>query len=343
MAGLETLTRGDPYFVDGNVILRSSSNILYRVHIGVLARQSDVFDVFRLPQPNEPSSEHVLDGCPVIPMSDHPIELEHLLHALYDGVTFHNNSVKDFYHLSAILRLSTKYCMNALRLKAIRYLAATWGTTLEGHDDIIHQAMTRPFNPENGSYPHVHPLHVLNLARETNVEVVIPSALYFLSLYPLPLLLEGSHPKLSVDVTHPSRPSSQIGAQDIAHYGLIYQYRLEKMLYFIRTLCLDRPLATNCSKAGTTSILAGRRVTFRNCSHVINKMGAMLSRSWELRTGPLHFMQQAVGELPKIGLCDPCREAFEEDVRALREEVWNRIPALVGLPSWDVLKRQLEE
>ena len=36
------------------------------------------------------------------------------------------------------------------------------------------------------SYPYVHPLHVLSLARETNVRVVIPAALYFLSIYPHP-------------------------------------------------------------------------------------------------------------------------------------------------------------
>jgi BTB/POZ domain len=85
--------RGDPWFEDGNIILMvedDNRHVLkaFKVHRGVLARQSEVFEtMFDIPQPTSSadSVEHI-DGCPVIRMYDLPNELSDLIKALYDGV-----------------------------------------------------------------------------------------------------------------------------------------------------------------------------------------------------------------------------------------------------------------
>lgn len=74
-----------PYFEDGNLILATHDTpTLFKVHRGVLARHSEVFqDMFAFP-PAQYEAE-VLDGCQVVVMHDLPLELGHLIKALYDG------------------------------------------------------------------------------------------------------------------------------------------------------------------------------------------------------------------------------------------------------------------
>ncbi len=199
----------------------------------------------------------------------------------------------------------------------------TWSHTLRGHDDMLERALSTP-EEEGLSYPYVHPLHVLNLARATDVRIIVPSALYFLSLYPLTDLLKGDHPKLLVD--HPSRPSSELTMQDLQSYTLMFQYRVQIILNFVRKTCGARPQTERCTSQGA-------------CRKGFSQLSNRLSREWLTRTGPIHFMSQAVEELGDFpGICGPCRAAFKKDVNAAREEAWNNLPAAVNLPSWERLE-----
>ncbi len=177
---------------------------------------------------------------------------------------------------------------------------------------------------DNLSYPFVHPLHVLNLARATDVRVVMPSALYFLSLYPLTDLLRGDHPKLQVE--HPSRPSSDLTAQDLEEYTLMFQYRINKMLDFVRRTCAERTPAKDCTNDG-------------QCVKPFTRLAARLSLEWVARTGPLHFMVQAMDEVVSYpNICVPCRKEFRQDVTAARQEAWKSLPSAIGLPPWEELE-----
>jgi len=313
--------RGEPWFDDGNIMLvTSESPTLFRLHRGVLARHSEVFqDMFEVPQP---MTEPLFDGCQVVTMHDIPVELSNLIKALYDGVKFYNRNLEDFFHLAGILRLSTKYFIDHLRIKAIRHLAKTWSYTLQGHDQMVTLALKSP-SVDNLSYPYVHPLHVLNLVRETNVRIVVPSALYFLSLYPLEDLLRGDHPKLVVD--HPSRPSSSLSVTDIKDYTLMFQRRIDIILDFVRRICGDRPTPT-CATA-------------KACARGFARLAGRLSRSWMIRTGPIHYMLQALHELSEDPtVCEACRRSFRQDVLSFREEKWKELPSILGLPNWEELE-----
>lgn len=87
--------RGDPWFEDGNIILVADledalstndhdSAVAFKVHRGVLARHSEVFQsMFEVAQPSSGSESY--ESCPVVRMYDLPIELSNLIKALYDG------------------------------------------------------------------------------------------------------------------------------------------------------------------------------------------------------------------------------------------------------------------
>jgi hypothetical protein len=78
--------RGDPWFEDGNVvILANGADTAFKVHRGVLARHSEIFEsMFTLPQ--EDSNVETVAGCPVVRMFDLPWDLSNMIKALYDGV-----------------------------------------------------------------------------------------------------------------------------------------------------------------------------------------------------------------------------------------------------------------
>jgi BTB/POZ domain len=86
-------SHGNPWFDDGNIILLVEDDDhkpskAFKVHRGVLARQSEVFEaMFDIPQPT-PGVDSIeqVDGCPVVRMYDLPSELSDLIKALYDGV-----------------------------------------------------------------------------------------------------------------------------------------------------------------------------------------------------------------------------------------------------------------
>ncbi|KAI0269833.1 hypothetical protein BC834DRAFT_922656 [Gloeopeniophorella convolvens] len=321
---------GDPWFEDGNIILLVEDDdhiplVAFKVHRGVLARQSEVFQtMFDIPQP-APGLEPIeqVDGCPIVRMYDLPGELSNLIKALYDGVTFRHRNVEDFYFLAGILRLASKYFITHLRTQAIRYLTETWSYTIRGHDEMVAQALASP-SVDGTTYPYVHPLHVLNLAREVNIRIVIPSVLYFLSIYSLKQLLRGDHPKLQIE--HPSRPSSQLLTHDVSEYTLMYQHRINMILEFIRHTCGERLVDMNCQGAPKV------------CQRVFSRLTFNINQSFTPRTGPFHNMAQAMQWVDDDNtICGPCQRAFRRDVTALRERLWEELPSVVGLPSWSEL------
>lgn len=225
--------------------------------------------------------------------------------------------------------MSTKYCIPHLRIQAIQHLAKTWSYTLKGHDEMLELALTTP-PVDDLSYPFVHPLHVLNLARSTDARLLIPSALYFLSLYPLSDLLQGDHPKLQVE--HPSRPPSDITTQTLQEYTLIFQYRLQLLLDFCRKTCgTERKAPLDCKST-------------IQCSKAFHRLSNSLSRQWIPRTGPFHFMKQAQEQLlDMLDVCVACRIAFNQEVSNLREDSWRNLPSITGFPSWEQLEAESRE
>ncbi|KDR82663.1 hypothetical protein GALMADRAFT_839107 [Galerina marginata CBS 339.88] len=318
------IKRGEPWFEDGNIVLITQDHpTAFRVHRGVLARHSEIFShMFELPQSTALDAEY-FEGCQIVTMFDMPIELSNLVKTIYDGPNFSNDGPEGFFHLAGILRLATKYFIGQIRRQAIEYLSQTWPTTLKGHDEMVHAALNSP-SVNNLTYPYVHPLHVLNLAREVNANVVIPSALYFLSLYPLSGILQGDHAKLLLE--HPSKPSSSLTPSDIVLYTLMFQHRLQVMEDFIRQFCSQRSPKPVCGHAVT-------------CGKGFSRLISQLHRSWTLRTGPLYYILQAMQSTAEdFTICSVCRSDFKREASSLRQKVWDDLPTIAQLPPWDKIE-----
>lgn len=260
--------------------------------------------------------------------------------------TFHNRDIEDFFLVASILRLSTKYFIAHLRRQAIEALARTWSFALEGHDAMVERALQAPIGsgPNEITYPYVHPVHVLNLARETHVRVVLPSALYFLSVYPFSDVLKGAHPKLAIESrTGLPRPSSTLSVEDMTNYTLMYQHRIELILDFVRHFCGERTSHPNClrkqKKLPSEDGELHDAVSVDPCSHTFARLASRASRSWYTRTGPLRWMVQTVQclEIKDMPLCKVCKESFRADVESYRHSIWAKLPSVVGLSGWDDL------
>lgn len=269
--------------------------------------------------------------------------------------TFQNRDIEDFFFLASILRLATKYLMNHLRTQAIEALTQTWAYTLEGHDAMVDRALKAPVGSEPTSltYPYVHPLHVLNVARENHIRVIIPSVLYFLSVYPFSDLMHGNHPKLLAESrTGLTRPATTLSSEDMGNYTLMYQHRIELMLDFVRRFCGSRrssmlcdnrrSSAQNAINVGPNPIGLGhpRLSTDESdpCGIAFARLASRASRSWYPRTGPLSWMLQVTQFLRQdASICKKCVSDFEMEMQSLREHIWRSLPGVVGLPQWGEL------
>ncbi len=70
------------WFDDGNVVLETEG-VIFRTYTGILSRNSSIFqDMFALPQP--PGAE-VLEGLPIVHLTDSAMDLINFLKATHDA------------------------------------------------------------------------------------------------------------------------------------------------------------------------------------------------------------------------------------------------------------------
>jgi len=204
---------------------------------------------------------------------------------------------------------------------------------------MVTRAVADPQTEGQASYPFVHPIHVVNLAREVDVRLILPSALYFLSMYPFSDIQRANHPKLTAEsLIGLPKPSSQLTPEDIGNYTLMYQHRIDFLLKFCRNLN-GRPPSPLCRRNAHLAVMAEE-----SCKVAFARLASRVSRSWLSRTGNLYWMSQTVkwSESHDINLCPECKADYRSFVENVRREEWDRLPSVVGLPSWmDLLKSDL--
>ena len=77
------------WFDDGNIVLRTKTK-QYRLHRSVLSAHSTVFrDMFGVPQPADQNI--LIDGCPVVDVTDQARDWDALLNAMYGFDEYVNN------------------------------------------------------------------------------------------------------------------------------------------------------------------------------------------------------------------------------------------------------------
>ncbi|KAG8215724.1 hypothetical protein J3R82DRAFT_7617 [Butyriboletus roseoflavus] len=193
----KALIRSDIWFSDGNVVIISGS-AAFKVHRGQLERHSEVFkDMFlvgrAIVEPSRQDVYHLLvalyDGLYV------SFSTAHALPPLYpDSVLcsyFPKPHARDFSALSSVLRLSTKYFIEHLRIQCLARLVHDWPTTLAGWDrrEAAATDASGRYAPRDA---YAHPVLAINLALELGIPEVLPSAFYDLSRYGPSRIVSGA-------------------------------------------------------------------------------------------------------------------------------------------------------
>ncbi|GBE86175.1 hypothetical protein SCP_0900520 [Sparassis crispa] len=352
-ANLRALIQSDVWFSDGNIVLLAGQ-AAFKVHRGQLERHSDVFrDLFLIPQPPQ---QETIEGCSWVELHDSPPDVLHLLRALYDGMYFAQPSAGDFPAVAAVLRLSTKYMIEHLRLRCLSRLEADWPTTLVGWDvreTQVTDSLGR-YKPRQG-FP--HPVLVIQLALEFGLDALLPSAFYDLSRYAPRKILSGC--EISVLPFPPPHPSSppEPGAPPVTEEKIsvcLSQHEVYTTLagretcqryvaaFIDRELSL-RPISAGCQNKQHDQGRACRESFYFIMLNILRSVGGIACGR---DADPLFTLLQAVDMLSRtdfsdgekqcgLKLCAACKADFAESAAKAREDVWTQIPSWFGLTIED--------
>ncbi|CAL1699880.1 unnamed protein product [Somion occarium] len=164
------------WYEDGNIVLVADTTT-FRVHSSVLSRASDIFrDMFSLPQPQ---GEDTIDGCPVVHLPDSPHDLAIALDMLYNGMRYHLNDQPPLWTtVRAMLRMGTKYEMDALRQEAIDQLDRAFPKNLKDWDVVQLSRMEGDMSIKIMRYEDEECISIAAAAREAQLQRIHLFALY---------------------------------------------------------------------------------------------------------------------------------------------------------------------
>ncbi|KAF6749416.1 hypothetical protein DFP72DRAFT_818896 [Ephemerocybe angulata] len=307
------ISRSTLWFDDGNIILQAES-IIFRVHRSVLALHSPVLrDMFLLARPDmdiEPDF-----GCPLVRMEgDLGSEWEELLTLIYHGFSkTRPGDTLSFIQISAMLRLGHKYSFRSYRAEALeRFLDAfgpDWDTIMVTDDGTIDTERMHMDDSHSWS-------DVVNLAYDLRLNQALP-LIYFNAI------AHTSYPAYLFEGTKSNNGRISYVHEDIRRHLICTQNNLYAAL---------------------------RRHTF---SWMFTPIGDSDCDCWDFLLGlisqtytPRLDVAKALGVWDEVecqGLCSECRTAAQASFEHGRDNLWDALPSVFGLPSWDVLEASLEE
>ncbi|KAI0742372.1 hypothetical protein C8Q80DRAFT_1258645 [Daedaleopsis nitida] len=154
------------WFSDGSLVLVAGTSA-FKIYHGVLASQSAVFaDMLSLPRS---STDPSINGCPILELLDSPEDLRYLLQVLFPPPMMSPGGTSSFPRVSAVVRLSHKYQMDALLRQGIDILTGYYTTTYS-------QWLKRDEYPHLKPLP-IHAIDAVYLARLTETDSMLPTAL----------------------------------------------------------------------------------------------------------------------------------------------------------------------
>ena len=319
----------DFWLYDGSIVL-SVESCLFRVHQTILANHSEIFsDLFTLPQPAE-DAEEMIEGCRIVHLPDSESDFVDLLNAIYRPecvslnlltlpssdcfpiifIIFHLASYFDSLSTDAdletvltfiegILRLSTKYIIRYLRQRCISLFLTKFPSTLDGYT-LKAGALNRE------KYKSDNVMRAINLARQNNVLEILPYAFYCIARLPHKRILKDR----PMDISWKDKTVSLIGRERLqwAQTSLSHVF----LLNFQRA-----PLCQS-------SLCAFARGPHSEW-HILDCMKS---------PNPLH----AYDNWDSLNVCSDCVAYCKIRHLKGREEVWDRLPDLFELPTWDELR-----
>ncbi|KAI9463835.1 hypothetical protein HD554DRAFT_2026969 [Boletus coccyginus] len=348
----KALIRSDIWFSDGNIVLVAGS-AAFKVHRGQLERHSEVFkDMFLVGRASK--GNKMVDGSPTVDIYDCPSDVYHLLVALYDGFYFPKPHARDFSALSSVLRLSTKYFIEHLRIQCLARLAHDWPTTLADWDrrEAAATDASDRYTPRDA---YAHPVLAINLALELGIPEVLPSAFYDLSRYGPSRILAGARGLPPSELQTQTQGDGKPPMIHLSHDSLVRTLRGRELaqLYistFLARALEHRPSAACLYSSGMGMPPGGTAAATFQSAHCaesfyfihLNVLRSVGGIACGRDADPLYTLVQAAEMVERkdfsdgvrtcgLKMCGVCKREWKGEVGRARREVWGLIPVWFGL------------
>ncbi|KAF6747893.1 hypothetical protein DFP72DRAFT_918092 [Ephemerocybe angulata] len=299
----------DTWYRDGNIVLQAG-NTQFKVHQGLLERQSTVFsEIFSQPQK---TGEETVEGCRVVDLEESDEDVQLLLTALYEP----RPALKDpvpFKFVSAMMRMGLSYQIPQLCEEALERLTIELPTTLEEYDQ--RNGVWTSIVEEKGLL-----IKIVNLAHERGIHTILPAA-YFRCLSDMDAVLHGE----LLD-EEPGSPRSE--AACLTAVRACVAGRESLYAAFNRTFAWAREVGESCDDE-EQCFYETRPWLCNDLWNPVPKVERVLL-NWKHLTSK-EFL------LACTSLCEKCLKEAQEKFEVERPVTWKELPGYFGLPKWEDL------
>ncbi|KAJ7490868.1 hypothetical protein FB451DRAFT_1349350 [Mycena latifolia] len=313
------------WFEDGNLIIQAGSS-LFRVYRGVLAARSSVFqDMLSFPQP--PDSE-LVEGCPLVHMHDSAADVTVFLKAIFDSEFFETYpSPTTIDAVTGVLRLSHKYAVDYLRRRALGHLSSHFFTQLSALD--ASEPGGSKWRLPSWVIPEdlclLHLIQIIQLVREVNALWILPYTFY----------------RLAEKCAHHG-PDVLTCIKSQTFKGSLIQLREDDEISFVKGFCVQ------ISSVSDIMCFLRTPSTILECTSKYDCLLARLdaleiaqadSKLPEYQADPLLLWYGADWGRLETAVCATCLKSLQRAHEKARQDFWDRLPPMYGLPEWEELEK----
>ncbi|KAJ7133810.1 hypothetical protein C8R46DRAFT_1015208 [Mycena filopes] len=295
------------WFNDGTLVLQAGS-AAFRVYAGFLAERSPVFhDMLQFPQPDDGD---FIEGCPVVQLSDDKRDLECFLKALFDYEFFLPYPAKtDFDTISAIIRLSMKYQVDALRKRGLVHLSSAFPTLSSQYSTWSESAS---WDVDNHEW-----LRIVLFGQELSLDWILPLAFYRLTaVFSSNEILNG------------------VSGEDGVHRELSAADKLR---------CVEQSLALATSTSSAILNFLWDPPVFPGCERQAKCTAARLKARREAEARRWVILPLRLWETEHwatlSSTCAHCQTQMKTAHARALQKLWDGLPQRFGLADWAVLEQ----
>ncbi|KAJ7751702.1 hypothetical protein B0H16DRAFT_1373743 [Mycena metata] len=304
MAGNSSLRKAEELWFSPDVVILRADTCIFRVFAAILKAQSSVFaDMFTFPQPPSADMESI-DGFPVVELHDRPEDVEVFLKAIFDSSFFIPPPAEvQFEHTLGILRLANKYDVPYLRRRTLDHLGPIFPTHLAEYDDRTLKKFSVLIAKTYAT---------IQTATKVGALWLLPVAYYHLCKQDIARLISSARWK---DFGEEVQKACLIGhSAQRNHLHKIYQF-----LSVVKTTGGSCANPTKCNALCQRLSLDPSLWTYSACP-----LGGWGEGTWR--------------SLADDGMCNNCVVENKALRAAARQEFWDQLPQMFGLPGWAELE-----
>lgn len=221
------------------------------------------------------------------------------------------------------MRLCTKYRIDNLRCKALRYLSSISPTTYKDVD--IYLDLCPKTKKDGERWPYFHPSLIITLAREIRADFLLPFAFYRWA---------ARRPREGLHGAPDSIAHAQPSLADVVTINHVTHELNDCLISFVRDLRVRSgvpPTSVGCAGQRGVCVAAFRALEARAKDDLVAEGRTRMADPF-MRRALVYFEDECT---PRA--CAPCREKFAMFVHQRRQALWDMLPLLIGLPTWEEL------